>query len=125
VPRNLGDFEAGRNRICEECLQPLNDGQSHIHLGQEDVDSIKSIRDASMQQADMEEHMRTAPVDLNDHAALLAHLQSSGHYEDTHSNEMDIDELRQIHEDDHKMQEEEYGEDADSHITVDSSHFHH
>lgn len=118
-------FSEGVDPTCDICGESTSDGHGHIKFSDSDRAEMRAIYEASQMHAQMSEHMRTAPVDLNDHAALLSHLQSPGHYEDTHANDMSVEELRQIHEDDHKMQEEEYGDDADKHTTLDDSHFHH
>lgn len=119
----VDSFDEGVDPTCDVCGQSTSDGHGHIKFSDSDRAEMRAMYEAAQMRAQMDEHMRTAPVDLNDHASLRAHLESSGHYEQPWNN-MSLEELQEMHNDSHSQAEEEY-EDADQYTTLDSSHFHH
>ena len=86
--------------MCPEayCNLPAD----HIHLDRSDVDALHAYAQAGRMAGEFDTHMRTAPTDVRDHAALKAHMLSSGHYAhplDVH--DMTHEELKNHHDEDH------------------------
>lgn len=108
---NLEDLSSGKGR-CQLC------GREPGICGCTMVDWMKAIRDVSNAQYAADQAARTMPVDLNDHAQLLAHLNSAGHFESVHSG-TSLEEMKEIHDDSHAEAPDE------PHTTLGGSHFHH
>jgi len=105
---------------CEEC----GGKRDHIHLSEEDIRHMQAIGDASRMQGQMDEHMRTSPISTDDHSALRAHLESSGHWESTHP-DMSLEELQAIHDESHSGMDSGPEDEREPHTTLGDSHFHH
>lgn len=94
------EFSQGHTPECPEafCNRPAD----HIHLDRSDIDAMEAFSQAGRLHAQIDVHMRTAPTDVRDHAALKAHMLSSGHYAhplDVH--EMTHETLKAYHDEDH------------------------
>lgn len=118
-------------------------GTNHFHLdlGQENVEHMRAIHEASQMMSAGAEIERTRAVNIHDHADLLDHLQSdNGHvmgkyaqYRNSHDHhipgvrpidnnfdhELTHRELIALHHHDHAQY------DDLPHTTVDGEHFHH
>jgi hypothetical protein len=106
--------------ICSECGEVGN----HIHLTRDDVNEMQAISNASRMQGQMDEHMRTAPVELNDAHGLRAHLESSGHWETPHDG-MSLEDLQALHDESHAASDSGPADEREPHTTLGTSHFHH
>lgn len=100
VPVSRSEEFKGQLPECSEgyCNLPAD----HIHLDRSDVDALHAYAQAGRMAGEMDHHMRTAPTDVRDHAALKMHMLSSGHYAhplDVH--ESTPQELRAMHNEDH------------------------
>ena len=74
---------------------------------------------------EMDAHLRTAPTDTRDHAALKAHLLSSGHYAhplDVH--EMTHEELQAHHDADHAEMDAGPKDERENYTNLGFEHFH-
>lgn len=108
------------NGKCHEC----GEANDHIHLSHDDIRDMQAIGEASRMQGQMEEHMRTTPVDLNDKASLEAHLASHGHLEPAYPHESHED-LKARHDEHHAEMDAGPADEREHHTTMGDSHFHH
>jgi len=118
------EFDAGHSPICPElgCNDPAD---SHIHLSREDVDSMRAYSQAGQMAGAMDKHMRTAPTDTRDHAALKAHMLSSGHYAhplDVH--EMTLATLKAYHDEDHGNMDAGPADERENYTNFGHDHMH-
>ena len=108
---------------CSEayCNRPAD----HIHLDRSDVDAMQAWSQAGQMSADVSEHMRTAPTDVRDHAALKAHMLSSGHFAhplDVH--EMDHATLKAYHDEDHANMDAGPADERENYTNFEHEHMH-
>ena len=118
------EFSAGHSPICPElgCNDPAD---THIHLSRSDVDSMRGMAQAGQMAAEVDKHMRTAPTDTRDHAALKAHMLSSGHYAhpmDVH--EMTHDRLKAYHDEDHANMDAGPADERENYTDFGHEHMH-
>ena len=107
---------------CSEC----GGKGDHIHLSQNDRDAFEAYSSAGARAAEMDAHMRTAPTDVRDHAALKMHMLSSGHYAhplDVH--ESTPQELRAMHNEDHAEMDAGPEDEREKYTSLGFEHFHH
>ena len=81
---------------------------------------------AGQRHAEMDKHLRTAPTDVRDHAALKAHMLSSGHYthpETVHN--MSHEDLKDLHDEDHHSMDSGPADEREHYTTMGFEHFHH
>jgi hypothetical protein len=109
---------------CEKpgCGKPVG---SHIHLTKEDRDAMEAWASEGQRHAEMDKFMRTAPTDVRDHAALKAHMLSSGHYAhpmDVH--EMTHAELKAHHDEDHAKMDAGPAVERENYTNFGFEHFH-
>lgn len=118
------EFQQGKARVCPElgCDKPAD---SHIHLGRSDIDAMEAFSQAGRLHAQVDAHMRTAPTDTRDHAALKAHMLSSGHYAhplDVH--EMDHATLKAYHDEDHANMDAGPADERENYTDFGHEHMH-
>lgn len=118
------EFNAGHSPICPElgCNDPAD---THIHLSRSDVDSMRGMAQAGQMAAEVDKHMRTAPTDTRDHAALKAHMLSSGHYAhpmDVH--EMTHERLKAYHDEDHANMDAGPADERENYTDFGHEHMH-
>lgn len=116
------EFNQGTTPMCEECGNPLD----HIHLSQYDIDLYKAISQEGHRQGQMAEHMRVAPTDVRDHAALKAHMLSDGHMAhplDVH--DASHEDLEWMHDEHHKTMDKGPADERENYTTLGNEHFHH
>jgi hypothetical protein len=118
------EFSQGRTPECPEasCNRPAGD---HIHLDRSDIDAMEAFSQAGRLHGQIDAHMRTAPTDMRDHAALKAHMLSSGHYAhplDVH--EMSHERLKQFHDEDHANMDAGPADERENYTDFGHEHMH-
>jgi hypothetical protein len=118
------EFYQGKERICPElgCNDPAD---THIHLSRSDVDALHAYHQAGLLAGQIDTHMRTAPTDVRDHAALKAHMLSSGHYAhplDVH--DMTHEELKAHHDEDHATMNAGPADERENYTDFGHEHMH-
>lgn len=115
------EFNQGHTPKCKNCGEPAD----HIHISKEDVASMQAISQASRISGEMDQHMRTAPTDMRDHAALKAHMLSSGHYAhplDVH--DMTHETLKAYHDEDHANMDAGPADEREHYTNFEHEHMH-
>ena len=121
---SINEFNQGHTPQCPEgfCNLPAD----HIHLDRSDIDAMEAYSQAGQRHAEVTEHMRTAPTDTRDHAALKAHMLSYGHLAhplDVH--EMDHETLKAYHDEDHSNMDAGPSDERENYTNFGNEHFHH
>jgi len=118
------EFQQGHSPICPElgCNDPAD---SHIHFSQQDIDSFRGWAQAGAMAGAMDHHLRTAPTNVDDHAALQAHMLSSGHY----AHHLDVQdmthkELQAHHEEDHAIMDAGPADERENYTNLGNEHMH-
>jgi len=117
--------EEFKNQLPECSEAYCNRPADHIHLDRADVDGMKAMASAGQMHAEMDKHQRTAPTDTRDHAALKAHMLSSGHYAhplDVH--EVSHAELKALHDEDHATMDAGPADERENYTNMGFEHFH-
>ena len=117
------EFSKGHTPECPEafCNRPAD----HIHLDRSDVDALHAYAQAGRMAGEFDAHMRTAPTDTRDHAALKAHMLSSGHYAhplDVH--EMTHETLKAYHDEDHANMDAGPADERENYTDFGHEHMH-
>jgi hypothetical protein len=113
------------NVQCIDCGKPLNNGATHIHLSNEDVEGYRALAGAAKEHHETDKNSRYKPFSLKDTNALRAHLKSSGHY--MHAESVDNTEhehLLSAHEDDHAEMDSFSPEEREHHTNIGGHHKH-
>lgn len=121
---NLNSQQFG-NVNCLDCGKPLENGNTHIHLSQEDVAGYKAIYAAAQAHHEKDRIAHYKPFNLKDTAALREHLKSSGHY--MHAESVDNtghEDLLAAHEDDHANMDMGPADEREHHTTLSGHHKH-
>jgi hypothetical protein len=123
VPMSRNEEFKGQLPECSEgyCNLPAD----HIHLDRSDVDAMLAYAQAGRMAGAMDHHMRTAPTDVRDHAALKAHMLSSGHYANPlEVHDMDHATLKWDHDRHHAEMDKGPEDEREKYTNFDHEHMH-
>jgi len=117
------EMSMGAQMDCNNCWES-GVQKDYIELSHEDVREMKSISNAARLQGQMDEHLRTAPINKRDASGLRSHLESLAHIESTHP-DMSLADLQAIHDDSHAESDAGREDERIYHTTIGNNHFHH
>lgn len=109
-----------------ECTEAYcNRPADHIHLSQSDVDQMEAMSQAGYLHGQMDQHMRTAPTNVEDHESLKAHMLSSGHYaHPLDVRDMTHETLKAYHDEDHANMDSGPEDEREHYTNLGNEHMH-